>query len=59
MSIATPRAVIDRDRLLNDLTNTGVIAALLGGFAARLNLLDFVCTAVSRFSLSHSILLEK
>jgi hypothetical protein len=25
--------VVDRERLLNDLTNTGVIAALLGGFA--------------------------
>jgi len=24
---------VDRERLLNDLTNTGVIAALLGGFA--------------------------
>ena len=33
MSIAIPLAAIDRDRLLNDLTNTGVIAALLGGFA--------------------------
>ena len=27
------RAVIDRERLLNDLSNTGVATALVGGFA--------------------------